>query len=52
MYHSDSTEANESVALYLHSHRSVEDSFRFTFLAVVFTLTCDQQVRARVYETD
>jgi len=52
MRHSDSAEANEGVALYLHSHNSAENSFTFTCLAGVFTLNCDQQVRARVYGTE
>ena len=51
MRYTDSTEANESVALYLHSQNSIYIRFMFTCLAVVFTLICDLQVRAKVYGT-
>ena len=52
MRYTKSTEANERVALKLHSHDSIIDSFKFTCLFGVFTLFCNQQVRARIYGTD
>jgi len=52
MRYTESTEANERVALKLHSHDSTIDNFKLTCVFGVFTLICDQQVRARVYGTD